>query len=186
MPKRNCLPDAQATLRHGRNAPVVGARAQPMSTTRRRAQPMLQLSLQFARFDDVAVHRAALPRQQVRRWLRRALAADAEITVRIVETEEARRLNREFRARDYATNVLTFDYAGAPLVLADLVLCAPVVAAEAAAAGRALQAHYAHLLVHGALHAQGWDHETGDADAERMEARETEVLRALGIADPYA
>ena len=147
---------------------------------------MLSLSLQFARFDDVAIHRAALPRRQVQRWLRQALAADAEVTVRIVDADEARRLNHQFRSRDYATNVLTFDYARSPLVLADLVLCAPVVAAEAAAAGRPLAAHYAHLLVHGVLHAQGWDHETGEADAERMEAHETELVLSLGFADPYA
>lgn len=148
-------------------------------------RPALQLSLQFARFDDVALHRAALPRHAVQRWVRRALQADAEITVRVVDAEEAQRLNRAFRGHDHATNVLTFDYAQAPHVFADLVLCAPVVAREAAAAGRSLQAHYAHLLVHGALHAQGWDHETSEADAERMEARETELLHALGFADPY-
>ncbi len=149
-------------------------------------RPALSLSLQFARFDAVAVHRAALPRRQVERWLRRALAADAELVVRIVDAHEARCLNRQFRSRDYATNVLTFDYARAPLVLADLVLCAPVVAAEAAAASRTLTAHYAHLLVHGVLHAQGWDHETGEADAERMEAHETGLMLSLGFADPYA
>lgn len=149
------------------------------------AQPTLQLSLQFARFDDAALHRAALPRHRVQRWLRQALESDGEITVRVVDVDEAHRLNQDFRGHDHATNVLTFDYARAPLVLADLVLCAPVVAAEAAAAGRTLSAHYAHLLVHGALHAQGWDHETSEADAERMEARETELLHALGFADPY-
>ena len=149
------------------------------------ARPALQLSLQFARFDDVALHRAALPRHRVSRWIRQALEGDAEITVRVVGEEEARRLNREFRGHDHATNVLTFDYARSPVVLADLVLCAPVVAAEAAAANRALHAHYAHLLVHGTLHAQGWDHETSDTDAERMEARETSLLHALGFANPY-
>ena len=135
---------------------------------------------------EAGAHRAALPRHQVARWIRHALAVDGEITVRIVGTAEGQRLNREFRQRDYATNVLTFDYARSPLVLADLVLCAPVVAAEAAAAGRTLAAHYAHLLVHGALHAQGWEHETSARDAERMEAHETELLAALGFADPYA
>lgn len=146
----------------------------------------LSLSLQFARFDDAAAHRAALPRHRVARWIRHALAIDGEITVRIVGAEEGQRLNREFRGKDYATNVLTFDYEQEPVVMADLVLCAPVVAREAAEQGKPLAEHYAHLLVHGALHAQGWDHETGEADAEEMEAYETEILAGLGIRDPYA
>jgi probable rRNA maturation factor len=148
--------------------------------------PSLTLSLQFARFDGVAEHRAALPRHQVTRWLRHALASDGEITVRIVAADEGQRLNREYRSKDYATNVLTFDYAQEPVVLADLVLCAPVVAREAAEQGKTLQQHYAHLLVHGALHAQGWDHETSEADAEEMEAYEIEILEGLGLPNPYA
>ena len=145
----------------------------------------LTLSLQFAPFDGLALHRAALPRHSVTRWLRHALALDAEITVRIVGTEEARTLNREYRQKDYATNVLTFDYAQAPIVNADLVLCGPVVAQEALDNGKTLQAHYAHLLVHGTLHAQGWDHETSEADAEEMEAYEIDILAGLGFASPY-
>ncbi|MFT3718227.1 rRNA maturation RNase YbeY [Pseudorhodoferax sp.] len=145
----------------------------------------LQLSLQFAAFDGAAAHRAALPRHKVARWIRHALERDAEIAVRIVGAEEGQALNRDYRGRDYATNVLTFDYASEPVVAADLVLCAPVVEREAREAGKPLQAHYAHLLVHGALHAQGWDHETGEADAEAMEARETEILLRLGFAAPY-
>jgi probable rRNA maturation factor len=149
---------------------------------RQPAKPPLALSLQFAD----SRHRAQLPRHRVARWLRAALdGVPAEITVRIVDAEEGRRLNREFRGKDYATNVLTFDYAREPAVVADLVLCAPVVAAEALSQGRPLEAHYAHLVVHGALHAQGHDHEA-DADAEAMEARESALLRALGYADPYA
>ena len=149
------------------------------------ALQQLSLSLQFGRFDDAALHRAALPRHSVSRWIRHALAVDGEITVRIVGADEGRRLNLEFRGKDYATNVLTFDYAQEPVVSADLVLCAPVVAREAEEQGKPLAAHYAHLLVHGALHAQGWDHETGEADAEEMEAYETEILAELGIANPY-
>jgi probable rRNA maturation factor len=145
----------------------------------------LSLSLQFARFREVARHRAALPRHRVARWIRHALEADGEITVRIVDAEEGQQLNREFRGKDYATNVLTFDYAQRPVVMADLVLCAPVVAREAKEQRKTLAAHYAHLLVHGTLHAQGWDHETSEADAEAMEARETEILAGLGQPDPY-
>jgi probable rRNA maturation factor len=147
--------------------------------------PELTLSLQFSGLSDPAAHRAALPRHKVARCIRHALEADAEITVRIVDAEEGQALNRDFRQKDYATNVLTFDYATEPVVMADLVLCAPVVAAEAAAHGRTLADHYAHLLVHGTLHAQGWDHETSDADADAMEAREVTILARLGVANPY-
>ena len=148
-------------------------------------QPPLSLSLQFARFDGAATHRAALPRHKVARWIRAALEAPAEITVRIVGADEGRALNREFRQKDYATNVLTFDYESEPVVVADLVLCAPVVEREAGEQGRSLEAHYAHLLVHGTLHAQGWDHETSEADAEAMEAQEAAILAALGQPNPY-
>jgi probable rRNA maturation factor len=144
------------------------------------SRPALSLSLQFA---DKR-HREQLPRHKVMRWLRAALSSDGEITVRIVDADEGRALNRDYRHKDYATNVLTFDYSREPL-MADLVLCAPVVEAEAAEQGKTLEAHYAHLLVHGALHAQGMDHEV-EADALVMEAREREVLAALGFDDPYA
>ena len=146
----------------------------------------LTLSLQFARFDGVAEHRAALARHKVSRWIRHALALDAEITVRIVGLEEGQQLNRDYRHKDYATNVLTFDYTQEPVVTADLVLCAPVVAREAAEQNKTLAEHYAHLLVHGTLHAQGWDHETSEADAQEMEAYESDILAGLGFADPYA
>ena len=145
----------------------------------------LQLSLQFGDIKDAARHRAALPRHSVTRWIRHALQTDAEITVRIVDAEEGQALNRDYRQKDYATNVLTFDYMQAPVVTADLVLCAPVVAQEATANKKTLQAHYAHLLVHGALHAQGYDHETGEEDAEEMEALEIDVLAGLGFGNPY-
>ncbi|MEZ5720038.1 MAG: rRNA maturation RNase YbeY [Burkholderiaceae bacterium] len=146
----------------------------------------LTLSLQFGRFEGAAAHRAALPRHKVTRWIRHALALDAEITVRIVDEDEGRQLNRDYRHKDYATNVLTFDYAQEPMVLADLVLCAPVVEREAREQNKTLEEHYAHLLVHGALHAQGWDHETSEQDAQEMEAYETAILQGLGFADPYA
>ena len=148
--------------------------------------PALTFSLQFARFDGVAQHRAALPRHKVMRWVRHALASDAEITVRVVDTEEGQQLNRAYREKDYPTNVLTFDYAQEPVILADLVLCAPVVEREAREQNKSLQEHYAHLLVHGTLHAQGWDHETSEEDAQEMEDYETAILQELGYADPYA
>ncbi|MCK6434368.1 MAG: rRNA maturation RNase YbeY [Burkholderiaceae bacterium] len=145
-------------------------------------KPALSLSLQFAD----ARHRQLLPRHRVARWLRAALQADAELTVRIVDADEARALNRDYRGKDYATNVLTFDYAREPVVVADLVLAAPVVEAEAQALGLDIAAHYAHLLVHGALHAQGWDHEHDEAQAQAMEALESAVMVGLGLHDPYA
>ena len=148
-------------------------------------RPQLSLSLQFGHFEGLLAHRAALPRASVMRWLAAALLRDAELTVRIVGAEEARSLNSSFRGKDYATNVLTFDYARTPVVMADLVLCAPVVEREAQEQGKSLRAHYAHLLVHGALHAQGYDHETNERDALEMEALEVLLLGSLGFDNPY-
>ena len=144
----------------------------------------LSLSLQFSSLDKAAPHRKALPRHKVARWIRHALEHDAEITVRIVDAREGQALNRDYRHKDYPTNVLTFAYTQEPLC-ADLVLCAPVVATEAKQNRKTLQAHYAHLIVHGTLHAQGWDHETGPEDAQAMEARETGILAGLGFRNPY-
>jgi probable rRNA maturation factor len=142
--------------------------------------PELVLSLQFADAAD----RALLPRHRVRRWVRTALERPGQITVRIVGIDEARALNRVYRGKDYATNVLTFNYSDEPVVCADLVLCAPVLQEEAQRAGIALEAHYAHLLVHGTLHAQGFDH-VRQRQARAMEAREGELMRRLGYEDPY-
>ena len=144
----------------------------------------LTLSLQFGKLPDAELHRAALPRHKVARWMRHALASEAQITVRIVDAPEGQALNFDFRKKNYATNVLTFDYTLEPLVTADLVLCAPVVAKEAKDQGKTLQAHYAHLIVHGALHAQGWDHEL-EEDAQVMELREAEIMARLGFENPY-
>ncbi len=151
------------------------------------AQPTLTLSLQFARDPQMTRHREALSRAMVARSIRAALSHPAEVTVRIVALEEGQRLNRDYRQKDYATNVLTFDYSRPPqtsVVMADLVLCAPVVEQEAQDLGIPLAAHYAHLLVHGTLHAQGYDHEE-EADALEMEAAEVQILSQLGVANPY-
>jgi probable rRNA maturation factor len=142
--------------------------------------PRLRMSLQLAD----GRHRTVLARADVGRWVRAALAVPAEITVRVVDEDEGLALNAQYRKQRHATNVLTFAYASEPLLAADLVLCAPVVEREAAAQGVPLAAHYAHLVVHGTLHAQGFDHERA-ADARRMEAREREILARLGFADPY-
>ena len=120
----------------------------------------------------------------LRRWARASLARTAEVTLRFVAETEGRRLNREFRGKDYATNVLTFVYSTTPLA-GDVVICAPVVAREARAQGKSIVAHHAHLLVHGLLHLQGYEHER-EREAVRMEARERRILRSLGFADPYA
>jgi probable rRNA maturation factor len=144
-------------------------------------RPALGLSVQFA---DPR-HKTLLGRHRLKRWLTASLDRPAELTVRFVDAAEGRALNAGYRQRDYATNVLTFDYEQAPVAIADLVLCTEVIEQEAADLGVALVDHYAHLLVHGALHAQGWDHEADD-EAQAMEARETAILAALGIADPYA
>ncbi len=145
----------------------------------------LDLVLQFGRFPTVAAHRAVLRKPRVHDWIESALKHPAEMAVRVVGEEEARALNLQYRSRDYATNILTFDYAHDPWIEADLVVCGPVVEREAREQGKTLQAHYAHLLVHGALHAQGYDHETHERDALEMEALEVLLLGSLGFANPY-
>jgi probable rRNA maturation factor len=147
--------------------------------------PALELSLQFGTFPGAAAHKAVLTGARARRWIGIALQAPAEIAVRIVGAEEGQALNRQYRGRDYATNVLTFEYAHKPVVAADLVLCAAVVEREAREQGKTLEEHYAHLLVHGTLHAQGYDHELGDKQALEMEALEVLLMGALGYPDPY-
>jgi probable rRNA maturation factor len=119
----------------------------------------------------------------LRKWARAAMKRAAAITLRYVGEAEGRRLNRKYRGRDYATNVLTFVYAKAPLA-GDIVICAPVVAREARSQGKDLRAHHAHLLVHGLLHLAGLDHERA-AQAQRMESRERAILARLGFDDPH-
>lgn len=149
------------------------------------ASPPLDLTLQFGDFAGSQAHRAVLKRASVARWIGRALARPAEIAVRIVGEQEGRGLNMQYRHKDYATNVLTFDYSREPVVMADLVLCGPVVAREAREQRKPLRDHYAHLMVHGTLHAQGWDHETGEQYALEMEALEILLLGSLGFDNPY-
>jgi probable rRNA maturation factor len=124
-------------------------------------------------------------RQQVRQWVRAVEPGAAQIAVCFVDEAEGRELNANYRGKDYATNVLSFPYETEPVLLGDLVLCWPVVMQEAAAQGKALDAHVAHLIVHGCLHLQGWDHESDD-EAQQMEAEERDILHALGYPDPYA
>jgi probable rRNA maturation factor len=139
----------------------------------------LNLSVQYA------CNRTGLPlRADFVRWARAALVDGGEVTIRLVETDEGQSLNKEYRGKDYATNVLSFPYDTEPVVSGDLVICPSVVAREAIEQNKPLAAHYAHLVVHGMLHLQGWDHENDD-DALAMENEETEILAALGYPDPY-
>ena len=144
----------------------------------------LNLSVQYACDADFLPQRS-----QIRAWARAALDIDGprggQITIRFVDTEEGQTLNRDYRHKDYATNVLSFPYETDPLVCGDLVICAPVVEREAIEQDKPLEAHCAHLIVHGLLHLQGYDHETGDDDARHMEEQERVILAALGYANPY-
>jgi probable rRNA maturation factor len=151
------------------------------------AKNKLSLSVQYpdARLQE------SITRHKVRRWVQAALLAPAELTVRFVAAEEGRVLNRDYRAKDYATNVLTFAYdegediAEDEPTRADIILCTDVLEREAAEQNKTVEEHTAHLVVHGVLHAQGYDHDDDDEAAE-MEQLETEILASLGYADPYA
>ncbi len=158
------------------------------------AYPELQLSLQWGNPQSMTTLRQALPRHAVSRALRHALKATAqsgkrpkaaELTVRVVDALEGRELNLQYRGKNYATNVLTFDYAAYPVLVADIVLCAPVLEQEAQEQGKQLRAHGVHLLVHAALHALGYDHEHSQLEAARMEALEIDILQGLGQPNPY-
>ncbi len=142
--------------------------------------PELNLSIQYPG------GKTGVPtRPEIRRWIRASCDRPAEIAVRLVDAAEGRDLNRDYRGKDYATNVLSFIYGQEEVVQGDLVLCIPVVAAEAREQGKALMQHYAHMIVHGMLHLQGYDHETSRRDAKKMESLEREILAALDIPDPY-
>lgn len=129
--------------------------------------------------------RGVITAARLKRWVSMALEGAGEITVRIVGATEGRTLNREFRGKDYATNVLTFAYTQSPLTMADLVLCAPVVVREAREQRKPLSDHFAHLVVHGTLHAQGYDHEEGEDEANDMESLEVLLMGSLGLPNPY-
>ena len=148
------------------------------STKKTAPRPKLALAVQYA-----AVGEDLPTRAQVRRWVQAALASAAEITVRFAAAAEGQALNRDYRGQDHATNVLSFAYDTVP-ICGDLVLCVPVVACEAQQQNKTLHAHYAHLVVHGVLHLQGFDHET-EAEAQHMEARERQIVMRLGYTDPY-
>jgi probable rRNA maturation factor len=137
----------------------------------------------FERADDTA--RRLPTRREMREWMRAAADVDMDVSGRFVGLEEGRELNRMYRDKDYATNVLTFDYAHEPVAQADLVICTDVLVREAAEQKKSFRSHLAHLLIHGVLHAQGWDHMT-DEEAEEMEALETRLMKSLGFADPYS
>ena len=143
------------------------------------SKPELSLTVQYV---STAAHLPTRP--QWRRWIKAALQRDVNMTLRIVDETEGRELNKAYRGRDYATNVLTFVYDDTEPLSGDVVICAPVVEREAAAQHKDLSAHYAHLAVHAALHLQGYDHEI-DAEAAEMEALETALMLKLRYPDPY-
>lgn len=141
------------------------------------------VQIAFERADDTS--RRLPTRKDMREWMTAAADIDMDVSVRFVGLDEGRELNRLYRNKDYATNVLTFDYAHEPVAQADLVICTDVLVREAAEQKKSFRSHLAHLLIHGVLHAQGWDHMT-DEEAEAMEALETRIMKSLGFADPYS
>ncbi|WP_414443038.1 rRNA maturation RNase YbeY [Burkholderia sp. 22PA0106] len=150
-------------------------------------EPELELVVQYGDEITAQVRKTLPKRKLIAEWLATTLSSDAQLTVRFVGEKEGRELNGGYRKKDYPTNVLTFAYEQAPdgTTIGDLVLCCPVVEKEAAEQNKPLQSHYAHLLVHGALHAQGYDHERSEEDAAEMEALEIDMLAKLGFANPY-
>jgi probable rRNA maturation factor len=136
-------------------------------------------------FIQIASKMAEIPSKNLfKKWAKVALRVDTEVTIRLVDETEGRALNLAYRGKDYATNVLTFPLAETPHLMGDIVICAPIVASEAAEQGKTVEAHFAHLTVHGILHLHGYDHEK-EAEAELMEAIEIQILSKLGYANPY-
>lgn len=150
--------------------------------TKKKAHPYT-ITVTFERTDDT---KKRLPTHaEMTEWMLVAIDRPVTVGVRFVGSEEGRELNKTYRHKDYATNVLTFDYVHEPEAEADLVICTEVVQKEALEQGKSFRAHLAHLLVHGILHAQGWDHMTDD-EAEEMESLEKEIMHSLGFPDPYS
>lgn len=192
MPTSPVSTDRPRALTPAAKSGAKRAGARPSRLAKR--QPEADLTVQ------IACRREGIPhRRSILRWVNAALGGPAFVTIRFAARPEARRLNKAYRGRDYATNVLTFTYPSppglsdhdtrrshaVPAVHGDIVICPDVVAREAREQGKPLRAHHAHLVVHGVLHLQGLDHET-DAEAGIMERREQEILGALGYPDPYA
>ncbi len=153
--------------------------SKPSASDNGNGKPTLRLSVQYA------VEAAGVPtRAKIRRWVKAVVTQEAEITLRLVDEEEGQMLNRDYRGKDYATNVLTFVYDDLPHLAGDIVICPAVVEREAQQQDKSLEAHYAHLVVHGVLHLHGYDHED-EAEAQEMEALETQIVTKLGYPAPY-
>ena len=143
----------------------------------------LGIHVSFSRALDVTKR---LPsRAEMLSWIRAASDRPLCISIRFAGEEEMAKLNLGYRGREGPTNVLTFDYVHEPEARADIAVCIPVIEAEAAAQGKSFRAHFAHMLVHSVLHAEGWDHET-DEEAEAMEAKEAGIMAAIGFPNPYS
>lgn len=156
------------------------ARAKRTRADRRRSVRAPSVTIQYA-----TPSRTVPAERELRKWVCAALRSAGRITVRLVGIREGRELNRAYRGKDYATNVLTFALTEPPPYEGDIALCAPVVSREARAQRKALSAHYAHLVVHGVLHLRGYGHDS-ELDADAMEKMETRILKRLGYPDPYA
>ena len=175
------VPNTPIPMAQGHPAPTLPLKGRESGAATGTSKFRLSLAVQYA-----TDHQWVPSRTQFRRWIFAALERDAIVTLRIVDAKEGCELNRAYRKKDYATNVLTFVYGESAdgTLSGDIVLCAPVVAKEAHAQRKELKHHYAHLVIHGALHLQGYDHEK-PADADVMEQREVTLLARMKIANPY-
>jgi probable rRNA maturation factor len=152
------------------------------------SNPQVSLDIQFATPSLEKAWAEILPSKKIRSWAKAALKQDAQIVVRLVGMAESKRLNFNYRQQNHATNILTFilhESHEKSTLMADLVFCMPIIAREAEKQGKTIQDHFAHLTIHGVLHAQGFDHED-DLDAQAMESLEVAILKRLKIKDPYA
>ncbi|QWD90577.1 rRNA maturation RNase YbeY [Polynucleobacter sp. MWH-Braz-FAM2G] len=157
-----------------------------MSTKNIPASPKLAIDFQYASPAIESTLNKIASATLIKKWVKSAIPTSGLITLRFVNTAEGKKLNFAFRKKDYATNVLTFPYElSKKTVVADIVFCLPVLQKEAKAQGKLLNSHLAHLIIHGCLHAQGYDHESA-RDAKKMEALEIQILQKLGFANPYS